>query len=126
MHHGFALRAGERCVIDAQHIHFNARGDQRHIRSQVLRHARCGVQGNRQPDLLDIIVGQTVGLEECFGSVGAIDFEALVVSAMTLHQTQVMEHRADVQQFWVVAQLLAFAAQGTEQKHPARVVIQQV
>jgi len=46
--------------------------------------------------LLDIVVGQTVRLEERFGSVGAIDFEALVVSAMTFHQTQVMEHRADV------------------------------
>ncbi|MNF55045.1 hypothetical protein D3C84_364910 [compost metagenome] len=45
---------------------------------------------------------------------------------MTLHQSQVMEHRADVQQLRVVGQLLALAAQSTEQEDPARVVVEQV
>ncbi|MNP11365.1 hypothetical protein D3C76_1035480 [compost metagenome] len=84
------------------------------------------MQGDRQPDLLDVVIAQPVGLEERRCRVGAVDFETFVVAAITFHQAQVMEHRAYIQKLRVVGQLLALAAQRAEQKHPARVVVEQV
>ena len=92
----------------------------------MLRHTRCGVQGDRQPDLLDVVSTEPVRLEELSRRVGTIDFKALVVAVITLHQPQVMKHRTDVQQLRVIDQVLAFTTQCAEQKHPARVVVQQV
>ena len=46
MDHGFALRGRERRVVDAQYVHFNPCRHQRHVRTQVVRYARRGVQGN--------------------------------------------------------------------------------
>ncbi|MNH30958.1 hypothetical protein D3C79_912840 [compost metagenome] len=47
MHHRFALHAGKRRVVYAQHVHLDASRDQCHGGPQMLRHARRGVQGNR-------------------------------------------------------------------------------
>ena len=126
MHHRLALHGAERGVIHAQHIHLDTSGDQRHGRAQMLRHARRGVQGNRQPDLLDVVIAEPVRFEKRRCRVGAVHFETLVITAVTFDQTEVMEHCADVQQLRVVGQLLALAAQCAEQKYPARVVVEQV
>ena len=44
MDYGFTRRGSERVVVDAQHIHLIPRRHQRHIRAQVLRDPRRGVQ----------------------------------------------------------------------------------
>jgi hypothetical protein len=72
-----------------------------------------------------VVVAQPVRLEKGSCGICAVHFEALVIAAMTCDQTKVVEHRADIQQLRVIGQSLALAAQGTEQKHPARVVIKQ-
>ena len=69
--------------------------------------------------MFDIVIAQPIRFEERSGGVGPVHFETLIVTAMALHQAEVMEHCAHVQQFRVVGQLLALTAQGTEQEYPA-------
>jgi hypothetical protein len=75
------------------------------------------VQCDRFPDGHDLLLGQAVTLEEGAGGVGPVDLEALVLGAMALEQTEVVEHRADVEQLGVVVEAELFSLQRCPEEH---------
>jgi hypothetical protein len=91
----------------------------------MLRNAWCGVQRDRVPHLLDIVLAAAMAPQEIARRVRAIHFEALVLAAIRRNEYHVVKHRADVQSLGNVLQLFALASQRAEQKDAPRVVIQQ-
>lgn len=123
MHHGTALLSGERRVVDTQHVHFYTRRHQRHVRPQMLRHARRGVQGVAQPDLLDIIVIRPNGFMKALALLALSRFGWLLSLRWPSTQAQIMEHRPTYKKLRVIGQLLALAAQRAQTKTPAAVMV---
>jgi hypothetical protein len=80
------------------------------------------MQGDGRPDPVGGLAGDAVGVQEGAGLVGAFELEALVGAAQALGEPQVVEHRADVQQFGVEGQPQVPAAERAPQKDPPGVV----
>jgi hypothetical protein len=76
------------------------------------------VQRDRFPNRHDLLLGHAVPLEEGAGGVRPVDLEALVLGAVTLEQSEVVEHRTDVEQFGVVVKAELFGPQRGPQEHP--------
>jgi hypothetical protein len=75
------------------------------------------MQRNRSPDLLDIVFVHAVLGQEVARRIRAVHFETVRLAAIGIDQAHVVKHRAHVQQFRVVLQLLAFARECAEQEH---------
>ena len=121
-----ALLIGERVVVDAQHVEFDAAGDQGDLRSHVQRDLRGVVQCDAHPREVGPLLGDAVLEEETAGLVGAVDLEALVVAAVLLGQAEVVEQGADVEQLGVEVELVLLPAQRAEHVHAAAVVVDDV
>src|SRR5260221_426483 len=93
-----ALPRGEALIGDAEYVPLDAGRDQRHWRPHMPGNARRRVQRDRRPDILDVALADAVASEEIPRRIGAVDLEAQNRgwAAMGLHQTQVMEHGADI------------------------------
>ena len=113
-------------VADAQHVVLHARGHQGDLGLHELGDARGRVQGDGSPDPADAVLGDSTGIEEPPGLVGAVHFEAPAVAAELLVQPEVVEHRADVEQLRVEAQSPLATLQAAEEVHPPRVVVHEV
>jgi len=68
------------------------------------RNARRCVQCDCGPHHVDIILGDTVGLQEVARSVRAVNLEALGPAAMLTYQSHVVKHCARVKQLSVKEQ----------------------
>ena len=100
---GWEARTASRCSaevveVQAEHVVLHPQGHQPHLGLLVARDLRGRVQGDRLPDGHDLLLWEAVALEESAGGVGAVDLEALVLGAVTLDESHVVEHRADVEQ----------------------------
>jgi hypothetical protein len=76
--YGIALRICEFVIGDAENVHFDPSGNERDNRVHMHRNAKRGVQCDCGPHHVDIILGDTVGLQEVARSVRAVNLEALV------------------------------------------------
>src|SRR4051812_33468997 len=74
---GFALGLGELSKSDAEHVHFDARGQERDDRMHVLRDPRRGVERDRRPDRVDLGLGDAVPAQEAARGIRAVDLEPL-------------------------------------------------
>src|SRR5438270_261905 len=101
MHHSLALRVAVLPVFYAEHIHFDAGGDQSYDRVHVLRDARRRVQGDRRPDHVYILLFDAVASQKVASSIRAVDLEPFLGAAVLVCQTHVMKHRAGVEQFCI-------------------------
>ena len=125
VHHRLALGVGEFGVGDAQHVHLDARGDQRDHRMHVLRNAGRGVQRDRGPHRVDILLRYAVAAQEVSRGVGAVDLEALVGAAVPMRQPHVVEHRAGIEQLGIERQAAPRAGQRSPVEDAAGMVEQQ-
>jgi hypothetical protein len=86
----FALSVSEPIIGDAEHVHLDAGGDERHVRLLVLRNARSSVQCDCVPDDLDCGFRDTIAAEKVSRRVGAVNLESKLRMAISLGQTDVM------------------------------------
>ena len=84
------------------------------------------MQRDRSPHLLDVVLVHAVLRHEIARGIRAVHFEAIALAAIGRHQAHVVEHRTEVQQFRVVLQAFAVAAQRAEQEDAARMVVQEI
>src|SRR6202011_2583670 len=80
----------------------------------------------RIPDLLDLALADTVLPQEVTRRIRAIDFEAIMRAGVFIYEPHVMEHRADIEPFRIVLQLLALARHRAEQEPARRMMKEQV
>src|SRR3954469_24618215 len=113
-------------VSDAEHVVLHTSGDQAHLGFHELRDAGRGVQGNGGPHPADAVLGHAVPLQEAPGLVCTVHLEAPAAATELLIQTQVVEHRSDVQQFRVETEPAVSALQTAEPEDPAGMVVHQV
>ncbi len=106
-------------------VQLHAPGDQGDLGRHVQRYLRGGVQGDRRPHPVGRLAGDAVGVQEPPCLLGAVDLEPPVGAGEAPGQSEVVEHRPDVEQLGVEVQPLLGAAQRPEQEHPAGVVEQQ-
>src|SRR6266851_1872603 len=78
----FALGVGELGKGEAEHVHLDARGEERDDGMHVLRDAGCRVQRDRGPHRLDVALGDAMTPQEIAGGVGAVHLEALMRARM--------------------------------------------
>src|ERR1700692_3897030 len=71
------LFVAELVVGHPKHVHLDPGGDERDHRLQVFRHARRGVQRNRQPHLFNVVVVHAVLHHEVTRVIGAIHLETV-------------------------------------------------
>src|SRR5580704_4411472 len=76
LHHRLPLCVAEFRVGDAQHVHLYARRHQRDHRMHVLWNARRGMQRNRGPHRVDILLRYPVAAQEVARGVRAVHLEA--------------------------------------------------
>jgi hypothetical protein len=74
----------------------------------------CGVQGNGTPNAADVVLGHAVALQEAAGFVRAIHLKASPALEEPLVQTQIMEHRTDVEESGIVAEPTVAALHASE------------
>ncbi|MFZ2259133.1 MAG: hypothetical protein WAV52_00050 [Luteococcus japonicus] len=110
-HHGGALLGRDRVVADAHHVQLHAAAHQLDLRRHVHRDLGRGVQRDGRPHPLGLLGRDSLLLQEVARDVGAVDLEALVVSAVALGEAQVMEHGAHVEQFRIPLQPTFLASQ---------------
>ena len=115
----------ERVEVQAEDVVLDAERDQPHLRPHVVRDLGRRVQCDRLPHGHHLLLGQAVALEEQARGVGPVDLETLVRGAVTFEQADVVEHRADVEQFGVVVEAELLSLQRRPQEHAPRVVEQQ-
>src|ERR1700712_2382577 len=75
------LFVAEVVVSHAEHVHLDPGGHERDDRLQMFRHARRGMQRNRQPHLFDVVVVHAVLRHEIARGIGAIHFETVAFAA---------------------------------------------
>ena len=124
--HLVALVVGKFIVGETQYIHLHTGRHQRDNRLLVLRNAGRRMQRDRVPHHIDLGFRNAVLVQEIACRVRAVHFETIGLAAVCRHEPHVMEHRADVEQFRVVLQLLALAGERAEQKDARRVIEEQI
>jgi hypothetical protein len=106
-------------IRQSKHIHFDTGGDQGDDRMHVLRDAGGGMQRDRRPHRIDILLGNVVRLQEIPGGVGTVDLETLIGAAVLLRQAHVVKHRAGIQQFGIETQPTPLAGKRAPEINPA-------
>ncbi len=109
-----------------EHVHFHAGRQQGDLGLHVPRDTRGGVEGDRRPDHVDLVLRDALARQERPRGVGAVHLEAFRLARIGGHEAHVVEHRGGIEQFRVVGEPLGVAGQGAEQEHAARVVVEQV
>src|ERR1700710_2054155 len=78
MHHRLTFFRPVFGISQPKHIHFDAGGDQRNNWMHMLRNAGRGVQGNRRPNRVEILLRDTMPAQEIPRSIGTVDLETLM------------------------------------------------
>ena len=121
-----AIAVTDRVIADSQHIVLHSGGDQRDLWFHELRDSGCGVQSNGGPHASDTVLRYAVALQKPTRFVGAVHLEPPPVRAEFLVETEIVEHRPNVEQFRIEAQAAVAALQAAEPVHPARVMVDQL
>lgn len=125
--HGVERLPGEIVSTDAEDVGLDACGDQRCLGVQEFGHSRCGVQCDAEPHLSGGGLVGTVVEKEIAGSVRAVHLESQRrFASVRLRQAEVMEHRADVEQFQIDGEATTATLQRAEQEHTPGVVEEEV
>ena len=93
-----ALRLGVIGIGKSQHVHFDTGGDQRDDRVHMWRNAGRGVQRDRCPNRVDVLLGDASAPQEVAGGIGSVDLEAIVLATVLVSETHVVKHRSRVEQ----------------------------
>src|SRR3982074_1743059 len=105
-------------VADAENVGLDSGRDQSDLGSHELGNARSGMQCDARPYTGRGVLGDAVGGEEPARLVGPGDRETLFLGALPVGEAEVVEHRADVEQFGVRAQAAPLPLQHPEQIDP--------
>src|ERR1700722_2006081 len=119
---GLPLRLGVVGIGKSQHIHLDARGEQRDDRVHMWRNPRCGVQCDRCPNRVYGLLRNASAPQEVASGVGSVDLEAIVLAAVLASETHVMKHRSRVEQFGIEPQPLTLSRQRAPMVNAARMV----
>lgn len=86
---------------------------------------RGGVQSDRRPDRIDVVLANTATAEKVTGGVGAVDLEALMGAAVPRSQTHVVKHCPRIEEFVIELETTALSGERTPIIDAARMVEQQ-
>ncbi len=78
------------------------------------RNARRGVERDSSPDRISIRLGNAVAPQEITRGVRTVDFEALILAAVTRHQADVVKHRTGIEKLPIELQAAMDAGQRAE------------
>ena len=82
VHDRFTFSVAVFAIGQPQHVHLDACRHQSDDGVHVLRDARRGVQSDRRPDRIDVVLVYAVTAKEVASGVRAVDLEALVGAAV--------------------------------------------
>ena len=84
------------------------------------------MQRNGGPYCVGGVAVHAVLFQEVAGNICGIDLEALVGTTVGIGESQIVEHRTNVEQLRIVAQALIHAPQGAKEESPTGVVKNQI